>query len=114
MEDKLYYVYVIRCVDNSLYTGITTDVKRRFSEHTLRRSKNEKYTRSRPPVSVEAVWSCANRSDASKLEYAIKKLTKQNKEELINYPHTFDSIFGNTVNPDSYEYRKEFEGPLKE
>ena len=104
VDDKLYYVYIIRCIDNSLYTGITTDVARRFSEHTTRRSSGEKYTRSRKPLSIEAVWKCNGRSNASKLESAIKKLIKPNKEELIKSPCSLSHIIGEGVNADLYEY----------
>ena len=113
MNDKLYYVYIIRCIDKSLYTGITTDVSRRFSEHTTRRSSGEKYTRSRKPVSIEAVWKCSGRSNASKLESAIKKLTKQNKEELISESASFCNLFGDKVNTEVYEYTEEFKDSLK-
>ena len=112
MEDKLYYVYIIRCMDNSLYTGITTDIKRRFAEHTSRRSSGEKYTRSKKAVLIEAVWSCMGRSCASKLECAIKKLTKQNKEELVNNADLFSGVFGDNINTEVYEYVAEFKDSL--
>lgn len=66
-----YYVYMIRCVDNSLYTGITTDVQRRYQEHLT--GVGAKYTRSHCPKSLEAYWSCNNKSTASKMEYHLKK-----------------------------------------
>lgn len=79
----MYYVYILRCKDNSLYTGYTTDVGRRFSEHCSGGGKGAKYTHSKTPVSIEAVWSSETRSEAMRLEAFIKKLTKQKKEELI-------------------------------
>lgn len=82
----MYYIYIIRCSDNSLYTGITTDMKRRFDEHVKGEGIGAKYTRSRKPESIEAAWTCETRSDASKLECAVKKLTKTKKEELIKSP----------------------------
>ena len=103
VEDKIYYIYVLRCLDNSLYTGITTDVKRRFGEHTQRRSKNEKYTRARKPLSIEAVWSCISRSDASKLEYAFKKLPKVKKEEIILNPSLLKIYLENKIDADKYK-----------
>lgn len=106
MEKKVYYIYVLRCVDNSLYTGITTDVKRRFEEHTQRRSKGEKYTRARKPVSIEAVWSCSSRSTASKLEYAFKHLTKEIKEKIIAKPDLFGELFGEKLDVSAYDYIK--------
>ena len=79
---KKYFVYMLRCKDNSIYTGITTDVERRFAEHKSPK-KGAKYTTSHTPVSVEAVFETNSRSEASKLEAHIKSLTKSQKEELI-------------------------------
>jgi putative endonuclease len=80
---KSYYVYILRCEDNSLYTGITTDVERRFSEHLGKNGKGAKYTKVHKPVKIEKVFSCCDRAEASKLEYKIKKMTKEQKENLI-------------------------------
>ena len=77
----MYFVYMIRCQDGSIYTGITTDLKRRFEEH--RTGHGAKYTRSRRVIKIEAAWKCQGRSDASKLEAMIKKLPKDKKEQLI-------------------------------
>ena len=101
-HSKNYYIYVLRCLDNSLYTGITTDVKRRFSEHTQRRSNGEKYTRSRKPHSIEIVWSCSSRSEASKLEYAFKKLSKTKKEEIISDPSLLKTYLEDKVDTNIY------------
>ena len=79
----MYYTYMIRCKGNTLYTGITTDIERRFSEHSETDERGAKYTKSHDVVKVEIVWQSENRSQASKLEFALKKLTKQQKEELI-------------------------------
>ena len=77
----MYYVYIMRCSDSSLYIGITTDVERRFEEHKTK--KGAKYTATHTVVSIEAVWEVPDRSTASKLESQIKKLPKSKKEELI-------------------------------
>ena len=82
----MYYTYIMRCEDGSLYTGITTDVKRRLKEHQGKLSGGAKYTKGRMPTKVEVVWQSDNRSLASKLEYRIKKLSKQDKEILIQDP----------------------------
>ncbi len=79
--DKLWYVYIVRCADNSLYTGITLDVERRLTEHNG--DGAAKYTRSRQPVSLVYSEVAISRSSASSREFAIKKLSKQKKEELI-------------------------------
>ena len=78
-----YQVYIMRCEDGSLYTGITTDVERRFEEHLSRGPLAAKYTRTHPVVAVEAVWEVADRSEASALEYRIKKMTRAQKLSLI-------------------------------
>ena len=79
----MYYTYMLRCENNSIYTGITTDVKRRMEEHFGKAPKCAKYTKSHTPKKLECVWSSENKALASKLEYRIKGLTKQQKEELI-------------------------------
>ncbi len=78
-----YFTYILRCKDGSLYTGITTDLVRRFNEHESRRGKGAKYTTSRKPIRYEAAWLSQSRSEASKLEYSLKSLTKAEKENLI-------------------------------
>lgn len=82
----MFYIYIIRCKDNSLYTGITTDVKRRFSEHIKRDGKGAKYMASHDAIRIEAVWEVSTRSEALKIESRIKKLKKSQKEELIKSP----------------------------
>jgi len=72
---------MIRCSDNSLYTGITTDPKRRFLEH--KNHKGAKYFYAHKPVKLVYIEMVKNRSEASKREYAIKKLTANNKQLLI-------------------------------
>lgn len=77
----MWYVYIIECEkDGTLYTGITTDVNRRISEHNS--GKGCKYTSSRGPVVLRALFGANNRSDASKEEARIKKLTKLEKLSL--------------------------------
>lgn len=100
----MYYTYMIRCNDNSIYTGITTDVKRRFLEHSSQSYKSAKYTRVRKVVSLEAVWESENRAFASKLEYQIKKLTKTQKEKLIE-KNNFD-FFGDKIEAEKYNRLK--------
>lgn len=78
-----YYTYILRCEDGSLYTGITTDLMRRFAEHEGQGGKGAKYTASRRPIRFEAAWKLPDRSHASKLEYRLKTLTRQEKELLI-------------------------------
>lgn len=81
--NMVYYTYMLRCKDETIYAGITTDVERRFKEHTQKTEKGAKYTKSHDVVKIEAVWKSENRMTASKLEYWIKHLTKRQKERLI-------------------------------
>ena len=78
-----YYVYILRCEGGELYTGITTDLERRFAEHASGGPKAARYTRTHPPVRFEATWELPDRSSASALEYRIKRMTRAQKEKLI-------------------------------
>mgnify|MGYP001391724376 CR=1 FL=1 len=80
---KVWYLYVVRCVDSTLYTGITTDVGRRVREHNASK-RGAKYTRARRPV--ELVWTreYKSRSEAQKAEYSFKKMFHKEKWEVIN------------------------------
>ena len=79
----MYYVYVLRCSDNSLYTGITTDVVRRVNEHYYKKKQSAKYTKSHDVVAIEAVWEASDKPAALRLERYIKSLSKADKEQLI-------------------------------
>jgi putative endonuclease len=76
-----WQVYIIVCTDNSLYTGITTDIERRFSEHAG--AQGAKYFRGRTPDKVVYLEGGHSRSTASKREAAIKKLLRADKLRLI-------------------------------
>lgn len=81
----MYYVYMLRCMDDSVYTGITTNIDRRMEEHFQKNEKCAKYTLRHSAKKLESVWETQDRKLASKLEYMIKKkLSKSEKEELIN------------------------------
>lgn len=77
-----YFVYILECSDGSLYTGITTDLTKRLDEHNTK-DTGAKYTKARRPVKLIYQETSENRSTASKREYAIKKLTRLKKLELI-------------------------------
>ena len=76
--DKQWYVYLLKCSDNSYYTGITTDLKRRLTEHN-NSVKGAKYTRSRRPVELLCFFSVSSRSEACKEELKIKKMKRSDK-----------------------------------
>ncbi|NRA83313.1 MAG: GIY-YIG nuclease family protein [Gammaproteobacteria bacterium] len=77
-----WFVYMVRCRDNSLYCGVTTDITRRESEHN-NSARGAKYTRVRRPVAMVFVQPVADRSSAGKLEVQLKKLTKAKKEAMV-------------------------------
>ena len=79
----MYYIYILKCADETLYTGITTDLERRIDEHN-NSDKAAKYTRGRRPVFLVYTEKYKDRSAASKREYEIKKkMTKADKLDLI-------------------------------
>ncbi len=106
MGEYMFYTYIIRCEDNTLYTGITTDPKRRFREHFSKSKECAKYTFRHGVVKMEALWSSPDRSSASRLEYQIKKLTKICKEALINEPENLSLYFEEKIKD---EYKTELE-----
>jgi len=78
-----WYVYIIRATNEMLYTGITTDLERRFNEH-LDGKKGAKFFRINTPEAIVYHEEYENRSEASKREYKIKQLTRKQKLELIS------------------------------
>lgn len=79
----MYYLYILKCADKSLYTGITTDLKRRVGEHNGGKL-GARYTSSRRPVKVVYSKKFKNRSTASRGEARIKSLSRADKLELIS------------------------------
>ncbi len=77
-----YFVYILTCSDDTLYTGITTDLTKRLDEHN-NSDRGAKYTKNRRPVVLSYSESAKDRSEASKREYAIKKLSRLEKLKLI-------------------------------
>ncbi len=79
-----YFFYMLRCADNSLYCGITTDLERRVQEHNSKSHKSAKYTRAKGPVSLVYHEVHENKSVAMKREYEVKQWRKEEKEKLIS------------------------------
>lgn len=79
--ESIWNLYILRCRDGSLYTGITTDVDKRFEAHAS--GKGAKYTRGRGPLILVYREECGDHSAALKRELEVKKLTRQEKELLI-------------------------------
>lgn len=99
----MYYVYMLRCEDNSIYTGITTNIERRMEEHLKKGNKCAKYTRTHFAKKMEIVWQTENRILASKLEYFIKKLNKKQKEELIKNSNRLNDFLGTKIEVNLYK-----------
>ncbi len=81
--NKAWFVYFLRCNDNSLYAGITTDIDRRLHQHNHTKL-GAKYTRAKRPVTLAFLEAALDKSTASKREYQLKKLTKIQKERLVS------------------------------
>ena len=97
----MYYIYMLRCEDNSIYTGITNNINRRMKEHFDKDKKCAKYTFTHTAKKLEQVWETENRIFASKLEYQIKRLNKHQKEKLIK-----QSKFDGILSSDKIMYEK--------
>ena len=76
-------MYILRCADDSLYTGIATDVKRRIQEHNEDNKRGARYTRGRRPVTLIYMEPCADRSTALQREARIKRMPRAAKMDLI-------------------------------
>jgi len=79
---KTFYFYIVRCADDSLYSGITTDLKRRVGEHNSHKL-GAKYTRSKQPVTLVYKEKFSSKSTAMRREWEVKKMTKKEKESLL-------------------------------
>lgn len=81
MKTQVWFLYIIRASDNTLYTGVTTDVERRFQQHRI--GKGAKYLKGRSPIKLVFQKEIGTRSQAQKLESWVKQQTKQDKERII-------------------------------
>lgn len=80
--ENTWYLYILRCKDNTLYTGITTDVEKRLEAHQS--GRGAKYTRGRGPLELVYRETCIDHSAALKREYEVKRLTREQKQKLIS------------------------------
>jgi putative endonuclease len=96
MQD--WYLYLIRCSDESLYTGITTDVARRFADHQS--GNGSKSVRCRWPVTLELQRKVGSRNLALIVEHRIKQLPKAQKENLIRDDSRIDKIISSYLDKD--------------
>ena len=79
--DQCWFLYILRCADRTLYTGIARDVKKRILAHES--GTGARYTRGRGPFVLLATRRCSGHGDALRLEHAIKQLTRAEKEHLL-------------------------------
>ena len=79
----MWFVYIVRCADDTLYTGIAKDVARRVGEHNSSGMLGAHYTRARRPVALVYEEAVQTRSAAAKREYEIKQMTRRRKDELL-------------------------------
>lgn len=98
----MYYIYILRCADETLYTGITTDVARRMKEHFGKEKRAARYTRWHTAKKLEAVWQCTTRQQASRLEYRVKQLSKARKEQLVAENNVEEQL-GQWLDANAYE-----------
>ena len=81
---KRWFLYLARCADGTIYTGIARDVNARIAMHDT--DRGARYTRGRGPLAVCAVRRCASQSEALRLAYAVKRLPRARKKELLSPP----------------------------
>ncbi len=82
-SEALWFVYIIRCADGSLYAGVSTDVERRLAEHRDASGKGAKYLRGRGPLEMVCAQAIGSRSQALTVESRFRKLSKEQKETLL-------------------------------
>lgn len=99
----MYYTYMLRCKDKTIYTGMTSDLERRLKEHITKDEKCAKYTLNHTAIKLEIAWESETRSQASKLEYYIKTLKKAEKENLINNPSNLINLLSNKIENNLYK-----------
>lgn len=85
-KEKESFVYMVKCEDSSLYTGITKDIRQRMKAHFYKTEKGAKYTKSRKICRIMMVWEAESYASAARLEYAIKRLPRMKKLQLIEQP----------------------------
>ncbi|ECJ6649076.1 GIY-YIG nuclease family protein, partial [Salmonella enterica subsp. enterica] len=92
-----WYLYLIRTADNALYTGITTDVARRYRQHQT--GKGAKALRGKGELTLAFAAQVGDRSLALRIEYRIKQLTKRQKERLVTEREAFEALLSSLQTP---------------
>ena len=112
-----YWVYLVLCGNNTIYTGATTDLIRRVYEHNNGSSgRGAKYTTAHRPVSLAQAWEVGTWSDALRLEYAIKRCFRKEKDQLIKQPEQIYQLaerckFSFSISQASLELLKQTDKP---
>ena len=89
------FTYIIRCSDDTLYTGIAKDLEKRILTHLSGKGACAKYTKSHKLQKIETAWECDDYKACAKLEYAVKKLARKDKLSLIQNPESVNGLFDN-------------------
>ncbi|MGE5403853.1 MAG: GIY-YIG nuclease family protein [Candidatus Saccharibacteria bacterium] len=92
---EIWWIYILRCGDNSFYTGITNNIVFRYWQH-IHSSGGCKYTRSRQPVDLERCWMVSDKSQALKTERIIKALRRSQKELLVEDPYLLQQFISSS------------------
>jgi putative endonuclease len=90
--EPVWYLYMIRCSNGALYTGVATDVKRRFAEHQDDPRKGAKYLRGKGPLELVFKARVGEKRLAMRLEYRVKRLSKVQKEQIVKNRRNFGEI----------------------
>ena len=94
---------MLRCSNNSIYTGLTTDLNRRINEHISKDKKCAKYMLHNTAIRLEMAWETETRAQASKLEYWIKKMPKKQKEDLVKNSSIFEKLLTKKLDCSKYK-----------
>ena len=95
--NNAYYVYMLLCADESLYTGITPNLQRRMRQHAGLLKGGARYTALRSPKELAALWVAPDKATAAKADYAIKRLTAAQKRQLIANPQQLNDLLQRDV-----------------
>lgn len=87
-----WYVYVVGCRGNTLYTGIARDVCKRLRQHAEKSPQAARYTKSHPIEELAGLWRAADKQAAARLEYAFKRLTREEKLQLLARPERLPQV----------------------
>lgn len=98
-----YYIYLLQCCDKTLYTGITTDPERRFLQHCGRLPGGARYTRARKAEALYPLFLSQTRTDATRLEYHLRRLSHEQKLLLLQEPCALSTLLGKKLDCSLYE-----------